>query len=265
MKKIYSIIAIAACAFTAQQASAQKFVVYNTNGQQVEYSTAEVDSIVFVPAQDNPNPYNHEYVDLGLPSGTKWAKYNIGASADDPEAIGDYFAWGEIAPKTSFRLDNYKFYDADTQTYTKYNATDGKTSLDPEDDAATQLWGSGWSIPSEEDWVDLFNNCINIDMKFLEPRLGQHEYAMAAVFTGPNGNTLTIPGQGYYTTYDDGTEELVYESTGYTMAFAMKDNSVTVPSEGSAPVFIFGQMNLGWASVKRCDGVNIRAVYKEKK
>ena len=42
--------------------------------------------------KDEPLPDNHEYVDLGLPSGTLWATRNVGA--DKPEDIGDYFAWG---------------------------------------------------------------------------------------------------------------------------------------------------------------------------
>ncbi len=50
-------------------------------------------------------PANVEAVDLGLPSGTKWANMNVGASS--PEEYGAYFAWGEISPKSSYSWDNY--------------------------------------------------------------------------------------------------------------------------------------------------------------
>lgn len=56
----------------------------------------------------NAVDYNgHEYADLGLPSGTKWATMNVGVST--PEGSGDYYAWGETQPKTSYTLDNYKW------------------------------------------------------------------------------------------------------------------------------------------------------------
>ena len=60
----------------------------------------------------------HDWVDLGLPSGTKWATMNVGATT--PEGYGNYYAWGETQPKATYTLDNYKWYDSETETYTKY-------------------------------------------------------------------------------------------------------------------------------------------------
>ena len=66
---------------------------------------------------DEPdNPDTHEWVDLGLPSGTLWATCNIGANA--PEDYGDYFAWGETKPKDNYDLNNYKWYNHDDNYYT---------------------------------------------------------------------------------------------------------------------------------------------------
>ena len=59
-----------------------------------------------------------DWVDLGLPSGTKWATMNVGA--ESPEDYGDYFAWGETQPKSSYTLENYKWYDSANGNYTKY-------------------------------------------------------------------------------------------------------------------------------------------------
>ena len=70
----------------------------------------------------------HGYVDLGLPSGTMWATMNVGANS--PEGYGDYYAWGETETKSSYTLDNYKWYDVDNQRYTKYNVKTKQPSLE---------------------------------------------------------------------------------------------------------------------------------------
>ena len=89
------------------------------------------------------------YVDMG--EGYLWAKTNLGANS--PEEYGDYFAWGEIAPKTNYSQAGY--------TVSAYNSTDGKTILDPADDAVTQSsdWGADWHIPTIEEWEWLTANC----------------------------------------------------------------------------------------------------------
>ena len=99
----------------------------------------------------------HEYVDLGLPSGTKWATCNVGATA--PEAYGDCFAWGETEPKDYYDWNTYKFTTDGCRTFTKYNDTDGKTTLDPEDDAAAVNWGGRWRMPTDAEWIELEENC----------------------------------------------------------------------------------------------------------
>ena len=99
----------------------------------------------------------HEYVDLGLPSGLKWATMNVGANC--PEEYGDYFAWGETAPKDDYDWNTYKFTTDGGSTFTKYNGTDGKTTLDPEDDAAAVNWGGKWRMPTDAEWKELKTNC----------------------------------------------------------------------------------------------------------
>ena len=90
------------------------------------------------------NNNGHDYVDLGLPSGTLWATLNIGAS--EVGQVGDYFAWGETSTKSNFTWETYAFGTSDNLT--KYNASDGKRTLDLEDDAAHVLWGGDWHIPT---------------------------------------------------------------------------------------------------------------------
>ena len=98
----------------------------------------------------------HEYVNLGLPSGTLWATCNIGA--ENPEDYGNYFAWGETAAKETFSWGNYLLSQGSSGVaVTKYNATDELTELLPEDDAATVNWGSDWQMPSKEQIEELLD------------------------------------------------------------------------------------------------------------
>lgn len=150
---------------------------------------------------------NHEYVDLGLPSGTLWAACNVGA--DSPEEYGDYFAWGETEPKESYDCTNYKwayweqvaisdhFYQVNVTWYKYYfhgwinNAYvvgDGKTVLDPEDDAAYVNWGPGWRMPSLEQLQELLKKC--------SWQWTQRNGVKGHLVTGPNGKSIFLPAAG---------------------------------------------------------------------
>ena len=108
----------------------------------------------------------HEYVDLGLPSGTLWATCNIGASS--PEEYGDYFAWGETkgynSGKTDFDGSTYKWCNGSEETLTKYNNdsdyghNDNVKELKLEDDAAYVNWGPAWRMPSMEQFEELIDD-----------------------------------------------------------------------------------------------------------
>ena len=98
----------------------------------------------------------HEWVDLGLPSGLKWATCNVGAAA--PEQTGEFYAWGEITPKATYGWNNYAWSDEYGNEMTKYTKASEK-ELELEDDAARQSMGGGWFTPSHEDWDELHDNC----------------------------------------------------------------------------------------------------------
>lgn len=107
----------------------------------------------------------YEYVDLGLPSGTLWAKMNVGATSEtDP---GLYFAWGETegyadASTKAFRWNDYKFNpNGDGEIFTKYNPIDNKVVLDSEDDAASVNMGGEWHMPTEEQCYELLQETTN--------------------------------------------------------------------------------------------------------
>ncbi len=152
---------------------------------------------------DDGNVLNgHEYVDLGLPSGTKWATCNIGANA--PEEYGDYFAWGETAPKGIYDWKSYRYGGFVDERYAlaKYctgsgyglnGFVDDLTLLEPNDDAAMANWGAGWRMPTIEEWGELF---MNTDGMWVVQN-GVNGWR----FTATNGNSLFLPAAGYW--WDD--------------------------------------------------------------
>ena len=128
--------------------------------------------ISMLPQQGDeaPSIYNgHEYVDLGLPSGTLWATCNVGANS--PEGYGCYFAWAETSGscdgKTVFDYKNYKYNESLLgDNFTKYccdadygynGFTDYLTELEAIDDAATVKWGGKWHTPTRTQRVELGN------------------------------------------------------------------------------------------------------------
>ena len=154
------------------------------------------------PEEPVTPPDGHEWVDLGLPSGTIWATCNVGASS--PEEYGDYFAWGETAPKSYYDRNTYKwfqeYHDANGNLhygYTKYctnssigldGFVDNKTELDPSDDAACAHYPDG-RMPSLEQIHELCNSC--------SWQWTQRNGVNGQLVTGPNGNTMFLPAAGY--------------------------------------------------------------------
>lgn len=96
-----------------------------------------------------------EYVDLGLPSGIKWAKCDLGASS--PENYGDKYSWGETW--TKWTTDYYYFTDIVEGQYTKYDSRDKRFFLEKEDDVAYLRLGEGWRYPTWNEVQELYDNC----------------------------------------------------------------------------------------------------------
>ena len=138
-----------------------------------------------------------EVVDLGLPSGLKWRGWNVGASK--PEEYGNYYAWAETSPKSSYSSSNYKYkatdYGDGMIVYAKYDTTpvqgDGKTVLEAEDDAASVNLGNGWRTPTFSEFKELRENCTWA----WTTRNGVN----GMLVTGPNGKSIFLPGGGWYT------------------------------------------------------------------
>ena len=129
----------------------------------------------------------YEYVDLGLPSGLKWAARNVGAA--NPENDGEYFAWGETVLKSAYSWSTYKFGTSASGPFSKYAPGDNKTVLDLEDDAAHVNMGGNWRMPTKEEWTELIDNCTWTDKTV--------NIVRGKLVTGPNGNSIFLPFAGY--------------------------------------------------------------------
>ncbi|MBQ9559522.1 MAG: hypothetical protein IJV08_06005 [Bacteroidaceae bacterium] len=149
--------------------------------------------------EDDPVPGGndtHEYVDLGLPSGTLWATCNIGA--EHPEDYGDYFAWGETTTKSTYDWSTYKYYNGSTSTLTKYNnsssygTVDNKTELDPSDDAAYVNWGANWCMPTEAQFTELISSSYTTTAWIIQ----NGKYGRK-ITSKSNGNSIFLPAAGY--------------------------------------------------------------------
>ncbi len=159
--------------------------------------------------RDNPGIIP-DYVEMG--PGIYWAMCNVGASS--PEEYGDYFAWGETTPKTSFNWDNYMW--GTKTSLTKYvtksslGDVDNLTTLLPEDDAATANLGYPWKTPTREDWAWLRDNCTWTPT--------DNGYLVTSNVRGYEGNSIFLPpGGGIYSppagAHQIGTEGCYWSST----------------------------------------------------
>ena len=178
-----------------QSALAQKLKLYLSDKQVVEYSVEKVDSLVFTDGAGD-TAETHEWVDLGLPSGTLWATCNVGANS--PEEYGDYFAWGETEPKSDYSWSTYKYCQGTETTMTKYctdsdyGTVDNKTEVEPSDDAATVNWGSNWQMPSLEQLKELYNSSYTTTTwTAMNGKEGWH------IISKSNSNSIFLPAAGY--------------------------------------------------------------------
>ena len=184
----------------------------------------------------------YEYVDLGLPSGVKWASYNVGATK--PEEYGGYYAWGETSPKSSYGSDNSVTYGLSYSELKSRGIIGSDGNLTAEYDAARANWGGDWRMPAGSEQRELLNNCT-WQWTTLN---GVNGYK----FTGPNGNSIFLPAAGYR----DGTG--VYFRGSYGSCWS----SSLVSDYGSDGAYFlyFGGYYYGWSFGTRFYGQSVRPV-----
>ena len=143
------------------------------------------------PCPDNHHPH---LIDLGLPSGTKWACCNVGA--DKPESYGGYYAWGETEEKTTYYDNTYNY--CQNSNYVDL----GNDIAGTQYDVAHVKWGGSWVMPSHDQQTELRENCYSdwINVNGINGR----------VFTGPSGGSIFLPATGCRW-----GNSLIYDSFGF--------------------------------------------------
>ena len=198
-----------------------------------------------------------EYVDLGLPSGLKWAKCNVGATSETD--YGDYFMWGSTEPNTADECTwvSYKYCDGPYDTLTKYNTlslygenTDNITTLESVDDAASQIMGGDWRMPTKDEIQELIDNT---DSEWVEDFNG----------TGVNGRKFTskadtskyifIPAAGCC------SNGSVYNVGYYGYVWS---SSLGPSYSANAWYLYFNSGSCYMSYSNRCDGQTVRGVMK---
>ena len=164
-------------------------ITFGSHNIKAERNGKTVSKTITVETQNYASPKNeymltfvqeingHEYVDLGLPSGLKWATCNVGANK--PEDYGNYYAWGETKTK-------YDYSSSNSVTYgDNYSDIKGNSQYD----AARANWGGSWRLPTKAELEELKNKCT---WKWTTQN-GVKGYKV----TGPNGKSIFLPAAGY--------------------------------------------------------------------
>ena len=189
----------------------------------------------------------HNWVDLGL--SVKWATCNVGATT--PEGYGNYFAWGETTPKTTYNWSTYKYCNG-PDSMTKYcvdsrdGKVDNKTTLELSDDAAHVNWGGSWRMPTKAEQEELMDT-DNCTWEWTT----QNEVNGYKVTSKKNGNSIFLPAAGcrYNSNLDDAG------SYGYYWS-----SSLDASGSRFAYGLDFGSSDVGWFSDDRYYGQPVRAV-----
>ena len=152
-------------------------------GETLSFTSKKGNQADYTSCPDENHPH---MIDLGLPSGTKWACCNVGAS--EPEDYGDYYAWGETQPKDEYSWETYAYWH-DTNKDGFHDKREivniGSDIAGTSYDAATVNWGAAWGMPNLAQFQELQDNCTS----FWTNQNGVN----GREFLGPNGCTIFVP------------------------------------------------------------------------
>ncbi len=190
--------------------------------------------------KDCPMETGHEYVDLGLPSGIKWASGNLG----DYEGVPSFYAWGELYTSSSYNWEHYSAYPKG----------DRPKELNMTKDVARKCWGGNWRIPTNEDFQELMDYC---SFTWCSNPKG-------CLVKGPNGNRIFLPAYGYKHNNERNevrgmmgrywcTKALLGE---HAIAFSFKNN------DDISDMHTDG-VDVSMTKILRCSGLSIRPVLTE--
>ena len=210
-------------------ANSDYVVISLADGSQGQIKVSDLASVVAaINVQSNTDLFSggvYESVDLGLPSGTLWARYNVGATSETD--YGDFFAWGATDP---YRLNGTTTID-NTDNYARSYANKIQHDLYPNEDAATVKWGKGWKMPTQAQFDELLANTTD-EWTAINGINGRK-------FTASNGNYIFFPAAGYVSggsLYNRGNSGDCWSRSFYSSSYVWKlglDSSLRAVSASS--------------------------------
>ena len=210
MKKLVTLFAFALVAFAANAQSTVKGDMNDDGALTISDVTMMIDIILgnspksYLTCPDNNHPH---MIDLGLPSGTKWACCNVDSDHPEyqsPTNYGGYYAWGETETKTIYTWTTYIHCEDSRASCQNLGSDIAGTQYD----VAHVKWGDSWVMPSKEQSDELVNNCTYIWTTINGVKGG--------LFTGTNGGKIFLPANGHYDqnkTHGTGTNGSYWLST----------------------------------------------------
>lgn len=238
MKK--QIVLATALAFSATfTTKAQEYLSIEMNDNTVhEFRVANIKEVKIRVSEEDPNCPIADAIDLGLPSGTKWASWNIGATK--PEDYGGYYAWGETDEKDVYTLSTYNYCEGTSTIIKNIGDNIAGTSYD----VAHIKWGGKWAMPTLDQIKELIEKCS----KIWTSRNG----IKGIIVTGPNGNSIFLPAAGYR------SNDRVSHGGEYGHYWSA---SLYTYDEYNAYDLFFNSDDWGWCSdYRRFNGFSIRPV-----
>lgn len=244
MKKVMTLVVLMAFSLTIDAQSSKRGDLNGDGLVSIADVMQLINIIIYgdytqVPSYRTCPDNNHPHlIDLDLPSGTKWACCNVGAT--DPESYGGYYAWGEVLQKDSYDWAHYLHADG-SESACHYLADNISST---EYDVVVVKWGTQWQMPTNEQFVELLSECT-YEWTTLNGISG-------ARFTSPNGGSVFFPATGTRQNagfFDCGSLGTYWSSTPNTS------------NASNAYYFYFlNDGNASWANDARCYGMTIRAV-----
>ena len=228
-----------------QEATTYYVRAYAENEKGIAYS-----DVVSFTTRTRTYHDGYEYVDMGL--SVMWATHNVGCTS--PEEKGNYYAWGEVEPKTTYSWSTYDYCNGTETSMTKYctnssyGIVDNKKYLEPIDDAAHANWGGDWRMPTGDEMQELMNQCT-WELTSYNGRGWGYK-----VTSRINGNTIFMPSN---TGYKDGTGT-TYSNFGYFYSSSLSSSSSSYYIDcGSS------NTNIHLYSASRYYGRTVRPVWRE--
>lgn len=184
-----------------------------------------------------------DYIDMG--GSVKWAVKDLGAASITD--AGTFYAWGERETKASFGWDNYKW--GGYSNISKYNATDGKTALEPEDDVVRKILGGNYRMPTFAECKELMNDC-KADYSWMGDIFGQ------VVVSKINSNIMFFPYYGHY----ENDSQVLQTSEWRTWTSDGAIDWQNIKSGYSWSGYLYNSTNISAQLMQRCYGLPVRPV-----